>query len=129
MAFPFLPSCFLKFPLSPPILFFFFFFLFFFLLHLLLFCPTEKDRDERKGGKKGEMLRVEKKSGIKSGERRGYREREREGDKGTGDRSAEVVGLNSLLLPQTCIMQPGGACKRVNAGRCQPLNTKIPNHL
>lgn len=27
------------------------------------------------------------------------------------------------------ITQPGGACKRVNAGRCQPLNTKISNHL
>lgn len=27
------------------------------------------------------------------------------------------------------ITQPDGACKRVNVGRCQPLNTKIPNHL
>lgn len=27
------------------------------------------------------------------------------------------------------ITQPDGACKRVNAGRCQPLNTKISNHL
>lgn len=67
-----------------------------------------------------------KNPGLNPGDGGGVK-RERERDK--GDRSAEVVGLNSLLLPQTCIMQPGGACKRVNAGRCQPLNTKIPNHL
>jgi len=51
------------------------------------------------------------------------REREREG----GWRG--VWFKFSSVTANMHITQPGGACKRVNAGRCQPLNTKIPNHL
>lgn len=84
----------------------------------LVLARTEQRRTKIRAGKMAIGWK-------ESGEKMGIRGREKQ----TVEDRSEIVGLNSLLLPQTCIMQPGGACKRVNAGRCQPLNTKIPNHL